>query len=283
MVSVSELAFEFAKKIKQCDDLVKKSAIIDYKIEKSVVEIKSQRVSKILNREIGCYECLNCTDEIFLNKTAQKYVSTQIKKIILNFIKREGILKLERSLVIGLGNRHFASDSLGVKTVDKILVTRHAITQKLNLDKNLNNVSAFSTSVFGKTGIETAEIVKKIVEIVKPQVVVLIDTLATDDVKRLGKSFQITNTSIFPGGAVENKRVKIDKKFLNTPIIVAGIPLVVYADAFCKGKKSKNANGIVVTPKDIEEYVKTCSQILATGINLALHKNLNFKLLNEFF
>ena len=68
-------------------------------------------------------------------------------------------------LVVGLGNSQVTPDSLGPKTVDKILVTRH-LKENLpdSISDTVRSVAALSPGVMGVTGIETLEVIKGIVE-----------------------------------------------------------------------------------------------------------------------
>ncbi len=289
MVTKSDLAFEFTKFKKNGKGLKKSKIDLNYQIKKCEVQIKTEKIASALQKEIGNYVSLICDEEIFLNNKMQNYVSVELKKCILKFFGINNVKNVNSAMVVGLGNSHFVADSLGASVTNKILVTRHAIKQNFNLDEKLIEVSAFNTGVFGKTGIESADIVKNLVNLVKPKVVLIVDTLVANNYKSLGKSFQISDSGICPGGGLNNFRKKINSSFLGVPTFVLGIPLVVYASTFCLDN-NKNVNNInkdfetlVVTPKDIENVVKITSKILANAINLALHKGLKFSELKMYF
>ena len=83
--------------------------------------------------------------------------------------------KRESVLVVGLGNREITSDSIGPNTCEKILATRHIVgefSRKLGIP-NLKSVSTITPSVLGKTGIESSETVKAVVEKIKPDAVIV--------------------------------------------------------------------------------------------------------------
>mgnify|MGYP002627037563 CR=1 FL=1 len=67
------------------------------------------------------------------------------------------------------------------------------------MKKDARGVSSFITSVMGKTGIETLEVVQGIASKTKPKLIIAIDSLASRSIKRVNKSIQISNTGIIPG------------------------------------------------------------------------------------
>ncbi len=61
----------------------------------------------------------------------------------------------------------------------------------------------YSSGVLGITGIETGEIIKSLVEKIKPDLVVCIDALASRKLERVARTIQISNTGISPGLELE--------------------------------------------------------------------------------
>lgn len=164
-------------------------------------------------------------------------------------------------------------------------------------------VSAISPGVLGITGIETIEILKGIVDNIKPKMLIAIDALASRNIERISSSIQISDTGIVPGAGVENTRKEISKKTLGIPVIALGIPTVVDLasitndcirifiedlqqkalsnDALNKLKDTDNYEQIkealnvgqynmIVTPKEIDELIENMKEIVAKGINQAL-------------
>ena len=131
--------------------------------------------------------------------------------------------------------------------------------------------------VMAQTGMECLEIIKGVVNEVKPDFVVTIDALAARSTKRLGCTIQLTDTGIVPGSGVGNHRDGINRGNLGVPI---GIPTVIDAvtivsDAVNASREntaklmSPKLNGMFVTPKDIDETVKRLAGLLSEGINMA--------------
>ena len=81
--------------------------------------------------------------------------------------------------------------------------------------------------VLGTTGIETSEIVKGIVDNVKPKLVIVIDSLASKSIERISSTIQIADTGINPGSGVGNHRNGITKESMGVPVIAIGVPTVV--------------------------------------------------------
>lgn len=122
---------------------------------------------------------------------------------------------------MGLGNRNIVSDALGDKVVSQINVARaHDTTAKAKL-------CAISPGVLGTTGMQTSKIVSAIADKINPSVVILIDALATSCAKRLGCSFQISNSGISPGSGVGQEKERIDKSILGVPTICIGVPMML--------------------------------------------------------
>ena len=61
---------------------------------------------------------------------------------------------------------------------------------------------------FGTTGIETVEILKGIVENIKPKLVIVIDALASRSIERISSTVQISDTGIVPGAGVRKYKIR---------------------------------------------------------------------------
>lgn len=206
-------------------------------------------------------------------------------KAITNVI-REMLPQGEISvLVVGIGNDNITPDALGPLCAEQIFSTRHIetnISEELGLPK-FNPVASISTGVLGQTGIETAEYIKGIVDLIKPKTVIAIDALASRKLFRLGKTVQLSDTGISPGAGIGNNRAKIDENLLGVPVIAIGIPTVVDGrtmvyDLVESDLKADNisteAESVMVTPKDIDMIIKRASRLLALSINCALQPHI---------
>ncbi len=199
------------------------------------------------------------------------------------------------ALVIGLGNRQVTPDSLGPRTVDGTLVTRHlfeALPQ--SVDGRMSSVCAVAPGVLGVTGVETMELVRSVTAAVKPRVVVCVDSLAARSWRRVGCAVQLTDTGIQPGSGVGNHRMALTRETLGTPVLALGVPTVIYAatlarDAFESlsdaGEEELDAlagellggemSDLIVTPREIDRMVSEVASVLSGAINRAFHPGLS--------
>lgn len=213
-------------------------------------------------------------------------------------------------LVVGLGNANVTPDSLGPLVVQKLFVTRHLfhyMPEVLGNGDGYRSVSAVSPGVLGVTGIETSEIIRGIVERIRPDAVVAIDALASRSLNRVNSTIQLADIGIQPGAGVGNRRKALDLETLGIPVIAVGIPTVVDAATIANDAielvleqlqrkvpgNGANAifdrlapmekwqmirevlepigNNLVVTPKEIDEFMEDMAQVVAKGLNVALH------------
>lgn len=223
-------------------------------------------------------------------------------------------------LIVGLGNWNITPDALGPKVSSYLMVTRH-LHEYLpeQVDDGVRPVCAISPGVLGLTGIETSDIVKGVVERVKPALVIAIDALASRKMNRINTTIQIADTGISPGSGVGNKRAELSKKTMGVDVIAIGVPTVVDAATmandtielvidsllnqsqegtdFYRMLKNLDQNdkyslirevlepyggNLVVTPKEMDEVIERVSKVVANGINLALHKNIGLNDIDRY-
>lgn len=267
------------------------------------VKITNSNGEKAIGKPIGSYitidvKGLKLATEEEIQKSAET-LSQELVKIIDNHIDRQAEI-----LVVGLGNSKVTPDSLGPKVISDIDVTRHLINYLPKyVEEGTRSVSAISPGVLGTTGIETIEILKGIVQNVKPKLVIVIDALASRSIERISSSIQISDTGIVPGSGVENARKEISKNTLGVPVISLGVPMVVetailvndslnlFIEKLQNEAKSndylndlkekdnyeeikealipKDLN-LIVTPKEIDDLIENMSSVVARGINYSL-------------
>jgi len=227
---------------------------------------------------------------------------------------------MDTVLVVGLGNWNVTADSLGPRVCSHLMVTRH-LHEYLpeEVDDGVRPVCAIAPGVLGLTGIETGHIIKDVVDQIKPAMVIAVDALASRNMNRVNASVQLANTGIAPGSGIGNKRMAIAQETLGVPVIAIGIPTVVDAativsdtiDLMMDSMKKQSppdsglfnmlsnidlddkyqtilnflepySGNLVVTPKDADEIVEFLSKMVANGINMALHKNIDAKDVDRF-
>lgn len=270
------------------------------------VEVLDEQGAEIMNKGIGIYTTIE--------SKLMKYDDDESREQIANYLKDElidilGTDKTKKTLVIGLGNWNITSDALGPKSVSKTLVTRHIFKNyNKDYDEDFTEVAGLSPGVMGITGIETSEIVKAIVDTIKPDRVIAIDALASRKMERVNSTIQISTAGISPGGGVGNKRKALNKEYLGVDVIAIGVPTVVDAATLTSDvldlaidnlmEQSKESEGfynmlkqlkedekyhlikdslepydknLIVTPKDIDETIENLAIIISEGLNRSLH------------
>lgn len=194
-------------------------------IKITTVEV-DKNMSEQINKKVGDYVTIEFDDvtDSHNQEIVKKIFSEQLSEII----KKAKIKDSDKCLIVGLGNDKSTPDSLGPLTIDKVLVTNHLFMYG-QVEEGFRSVSAIIPGVTGTTGIETSDLIKSIVDGIKPDFLIMIDALASQALDRVNKTIQISNTGIHPGSGVGNSRKEISKDTTGIPVIAIGIPTVVDA------------------------------------------------------
>lgn len=195
--------------------------------------------------------------------------------------------------VAGLGNREVTPDMLGPLVTDNLYITRHIYNEygeEAFAGDEPMVVSAIAPGVMAQTGIEAAHILKGIVSDMSVDCMIVIDALASRSVSRLNTTIQITDTGICPGSGVGNHRMGIDRESMGVPVIAVGVPTVVDAFTIINDSLRKHmgnqgyddetisdimknidlpeTENMIVTPKNIDEAVRSISEVIAKAMNI---------------
>lgn len=208
--------------IEQINDkkLIKEEVINNIKISRVVMD-----KNNLLNKKEGNYITIELTD--ITNYEDRENVGKVLVNEIKDILNKNNIKDNYECLVIGLGNKKSTPDALGPMVIDNILVTRHLFELNADVKEGIRKVSAIIPGVMGNTGIETIDIIKGIVDNVKPKFIIVIDSLCASSIERLNKTIQLTDTGIHPGSGIGNMRKEISKDTLGIPVIAIGVPTVV--------------------------------------------------------
>lgn len=243
------------------------------------VDITTKNGAKAIGKPMGTYitieaPALDMPDEDY-HKTISLEISNQLKEMIPSFEKEQSIL------VVGLGNRDVTADSLGPSVIDNLYITRH-IVKEYGKDACLANgkhkmhvLSSIAPGVMAQTGMETHEIIKGVIKETKPDLMVVIDSLAARSIRRLNRTVQISNTGIQPGSGVGNHRNALTEESLGIPVIAIGVPIVVDAativkDAVGECNTMAELNNMYVTCKDVDTTVKRLSFTISEALNITM-------------
>ena len=191
---------------KEVDGIETTEEKIGEDITVSKVKILNENGENAIGKKKGNYITIDIKnlkiageDEI---QKASEVVTKELKDIINNLVSPEDPI-----LIVGLGNLYVTPDALGPRVVQDIDITRHILEYMPNvLEQGTRSVSAVSPGVLGTTGIETLEILKGIVDNIKPKLIIVIDALASRSIARISSTIQIADTGIVPGAGVGNAR-----------------------------------------------------------------------------
>ena len=267
------------------------------------VKVSNEQGEQAIGKPKGEYITLDINKVKYMEDENLEQVSNILADEISKLVDKH-ISKQDPILIVGLGNEYVTPDSLGPKVANDIEVTRHIIKYCPQFVKEgTREISAVSPGVLGVTGIETLEIVKGIVDNVKPKLLIVIDSLCSKNINRISSSIQLSDTGIVPGAGVGNTRAELSERTLNIPVIALGVPTVVDAatitndglDLFIeklqqeaksneylnKLKEEDNYEEIknallpnefnfIVTPKEIDDLIENMKSIIARGINYAV-------------
>lgn len=286
-------------------------------IKTTTVKVETAEAGEKIGKPIGNYITIDFPELVFYDGETMDKVSNAVEKSLSDIID----LKDEKMvLVVGLGNWRITADSLGPKVAEKIMVTRH-IKELMpdSLDEAIRPVSCISPGVLGVTGIETGEVIKSVVEKIKPDLVICIDALGSRKLERVNRTIQISDSGISPGAGVGNHRMKLNEESLGVKVIGIGVPTVVHAatiandvidlvieDLIGKVEKGKgfyemlnsidrnekeeiissvldsDMGELMVTPKNVDSTIESLSKIIANGINMAIQPNMDMEEINKF-
>ena len=176
-------------------------------------------------------------------------------------------VSVERILVVGLGNRELTPDAIGPAAAKEVDATMHLRREDEEMFETMgcSEICVLCPDVTSNSGMKSADIVKSVVDAVKPTVVFAIDSLASRSGERLGNTIQGSSTGIIPGTGVGHAGARIDEELLGVPVISIGIPTVMSTSVLTGEEKG----AYFVSPKGINRIVKNGAKIIGGGINQA--------------
>lgn len=205
-------------------DGIKVESKLENEVTTVTVEVLNENGAEILKKPIGKYITMELHNMDIMEEKEKENIIQELSKQIKILVGEN----IKSVMIVGLGNRNVTPDSLGPKVISYVNVTRHVLKYAKELMKpGTREISAIAPGVMGTTGIETEEIIEAVTDRVKPEVVIVIDSLASMSTERLGKTIQLCNTGIVPGSGVGNSRRGLTKETLKIPVIAIGVPTVV--------------------------------------------------------
>lgn len=310
----TDLAMEQKERFES--DHVEVSGVVleeEYDEEKEIkittVRIETENGAKAMGKPVGTYLTLEAPNMAAADEGYHREISETLAGFLEKYMKdtEENQEKGYSVLVVGLGNREVTPDALGPYVVDQLNVTRHIVQEygRYAVEKGGSRiVSAIVPGVMAQTGMESAEIIRGIVNETTPDLIMVIDALAARSTKRLNRTIQISDAGIYPGAGVGNHRSEITKDTMGIPVIAIGVPTVVNAativndtmenfitaletsetlkgvgvvlQGYNSAEKyelvkeliAPHLNGMFVTPKDIDDTVRRISYTISEAMNM---------------
>ena len=285
----------------------------DYDEEREIrltrVRIETENGARAMGKPVGTYLTLETPNLAVPDEEHLREVAGEICRCIEELIDNTDCGKEEdlSVLIVGLGNREVTPDALGPYVADHLCVTRHIVREygKYAMGmEHANMISAVMPGVMEQTGMESAEIVRGIVNETHPDLEIAVDALAARNSKRLNRTVQIADTGIHPGSGVGNHRAGMTEESLGVPVIGIGVPTVVDAATivndtmenfiralesseslkgvgevlrsynagekyeFVKELIAPHLNGMFMTPKDVDEMIHHISHTISEALNM---------------
>lgn len=257
------------------------------------IRVTGQAAAEKLGKKRGSYVTIDAPALIDRPLELFDRTSERLAEELCGFM--HGLGDNAEIMVVGLGNRTITPDSLGPRTAEGVYVTRHVkryVPEAFGFP--VRSVASVAPGVLGSTGVETLEAVKGLVERIRPDIIIAVDSLASRRASRISTTIQLSDAGISPGSGVGNMRAGVNSETLGVPVIAVGVPLVVYASTITSdtisliadetglhGDEQKlkmlaekvseeKLDSMIVTPKDIDSIVADMSGIISKAINLAL-------------
>lgn len=218
----------------------------------------------------------NDEDALLLGKPKGRYITVESESIsnpakessreieaLANEI-RQFIPKEKTVLAAGIGNSELTADSLGAK-VTEYLLTGSFLGRKL---------CCVSTGVCAKTGFDSFEIISSAAAMAKPDLIILIDALAAENISHIGRTVQLTSGGIRPGSGIGAGKRELSEETLGVPVLAIGVPTVIRYPGYSDKK-------VFVSPNDIDVTVKRAAKLIALGIDLALFPEFGLESIKE--
>ena len=269
---------------------VTEEVISKEEIKTHIIKINTEKGAQKLGRPIGTYITIESppmkVNDPYLKEELVQAITDSMSSLVAEFIKTNDTV-----LLVGLGNWRATADSLGPKFIEYSPITRHYHSYAPDaLVEGMRPTCGIAPGVLGITGLETFEVIKGIVDNIKPALLVIVDALAAQNVDRIGTTIQISNTGIQPGAGVGNLRHSLTQADLGVPVIAIGCPTIVNAAViadqavkkFCFNTgasydeiKSINSireivsfygGSLSVTPKEVDGIIENSSRIISMGV-----------------
>lgn len=273
---------------------------VEEKVEKleqikiTTIDIKEPQAAQTMGRPVGTYVTIEAPplkiNDPYVKEEIIEAMAKSIPSLLPETLKPQDVV-----LLVGLGNWRATPDALGPKFIEYSPITRHYHQYAPEaLVEGMRPTCGIAPGVLGITGLETFDVIKGVVDNTKPAVLIVVDSLAAQNVERIGTTIQMSNTGIQPGSGIGNSRQALTQQELGIPVIAIGCPTIVNAAiitnqairqycvnngvSFVESRANDTIQDILsffggsltVTPKEIDDIIENTSRILAMGVATSL-------------
>ena len=234
------------------------------------VKITSLEGARKILRPIGSYETLNLSPIDTLDANEIEDAKEEIAKRLCRIFDELGVLP-GRLLIVGLGNASLTPDSIGPKSATRVKPTMHIrqYSERIFYDLDCSEIAVFCPGVAAASGMDSSDTTRAICERIMPDAIIAIDSIMTESRERLGKTVQISDTGIVPGG-MGNLGAPITRASMGVPVIGIGVPTVMDFRRFNIASKSDlDDSPLFISPREIDDIAENAALIIGGAINQA--------------
>ena len=179
----------------------------------------------------------------------------KLKQELLFFLKKLNFKKGDFVLVCGIGNENHTADSIGPKTLYYIKTNAYL----KNILVKETKVAAIEPRVLFQTGIKTEKIIKGIVDEIKPNLLILIDSLVSDNITYLNHIIELTDAGLIQGYGINELESELTNNSMGIPVLLIGVCTAL--EIFI------NDSYYILSDKNIDEFVNEICPIIGKCLN----------------
>ena len=212
-------------------------------------EITDTRVSEEAARDFGMRQGRYISIEA---SPRAEVVCALLKRGLEQLIPARGTV-----LVAGIGNADITQDSLGPR-VAALLSPANGRRYRMRV---------ISAAVSAKTGVDTVDMVRAAARAAGADFVIAVDSLACEEVQRIGRTVQITDAGIVPGAGASAAKGELSEGTLGIPCAAVGVPTVAELSSVTGDKAHR---GLLVSTTDCDTTVRVWAEVVAAALTSAL-------------
>lgn len=278
----TDLAVELLENLRGADAL---SGVAEREYEREGLhiheaEVTAEAAARLLGKPCGRYLTLSL--EALSRREEEAFPrSVRVLASLIETLLPTALDSAAPVLIAGLGSRSITPDAVGPRSADHVIATRHLITRSPEFFASWRPVSVLAPGVLGQTGVETNEIIKGVLDHVRPSAVIAVDALAAGRLSRLVRTVQLSDTGIVPGSGVGNARAALDEQTLGVPVLSIGVPTVADGGSLAheiaqqlSGAQCEALDDLsqpfIITTRDIDREVADTARLIGYAVNMAL-------------